>query len=574
MPALRHVDPSTLQPNPNNPRRTVAMPTVDEQLRASIKAIGIIQPPIVRERDGALEIIAGHRRVAAAIDLGLAGIDVLVCDADEAVSAMRSISENLVRAAMNSVDIWRSIEKLEALGWNEQAIADALALPLRTIRRLKLLAHLPPSMLDVMAAGSNPSEQQLRTIAAASPQEQAQVWKKHKPKKGAADVIWFSIASALEKRRIPFAAAKFGDDLARAYGVVWEDDLFAPAGEDGRYTTNVDGFFGAQQEWMQNHMPERAVVAKLDQDGRPELPKKAEHVHGKPGKGDTVGYYVDQRTGEVKTVAYRMPEPKKPAKPAKGSRGDEAGETHDSTTADAVPARTRADISQMGVGMIGGFRTDALHQALTDTPIEDDTLLGLLILAFGAKNLSVQSAANVSANDRRAICETITEGGVLTADLGLLRQAARKMLVGVLSCQENVFDSGVVARISGVTVGAEALLPNMATEDFLKCLSKSAIEKVATAEGVRVEVRGKDTRARIVERFKTGRYIHPDARFALSEADLAKDRDQLSRRYDVPAAGNFGDDDADPDATGDDGFEAPSHTADEGEISDFAVAAE
>jgi len=572
MPALRHVDPSTLQPNPNNPRRTVAMPTVDEQLRASIKAIGIIQPPIVRENDGALEIIAGHRRVAAAIAVGLTGIDVLVCDADEAASAMQSISENLVRAAMNSVDIWRSIEKLEALGWNEQAIADALALPVRTIRRLKLLAHLPASMLDVMAAGSNPSEQHLRTIAAASPQEQAQVWKKHKPKKGAGDVSWYAIAAALEKRRMPFAAAKFGDDLARAYGVVWEDDLFAPAGEDGRYTTNVDGFFGAQQEWMQNQMPERAVVAKLDQYGRPELPKKAEPVYGKPGKGDAVAYYVDQRSGEVKTVVYRMPEPKKPAKPANGSTGDEAGETHDSTTADAVPARTRADISQMGVGMIGGFRTDALHQALTDTPIEDDTLLGLLILAFGAKNLSVQSAANVSANDRRAICETITEGGVLTADVGLLRQAGRKMLVGVLSCQENVFDSGVVARIAGVTVGAEALLPNMATEDFLKCLSKSAIEKVATAEGVRVEVRGKDTRARIVERFKTGRYIHPEARFALSEAELAKAREPRRGAY-VPGAGNY-DEDADPDAAGNDGFEEPTDTADDLEISDFAIAAE
>jgi hypothetical protein len=473
---------------------------------------------------------------------------------------------------MSSVDIWRSIEKLEALGWNEQAIADALALPLRTIRRLKLLAHLPASMLDVIAAGSNPSEQQLRTIAGASPQEQMQVWKKHKPKKGSTDVEWFRIAAVLEKRRIPFSAAKFGDDLARAYGIVWEDDLFAPAGEDGRYTTNVDGFFGAQEEWMRDNMPERAVVAKVDQYGRPELPKKAEPVYGKPGKGDAVAYYVDQRTGEVKTVAYRMPEPKKTTKPAKGGKADETGEASDTTTADVVPARTRADISQLGIGMIGGFRTDALHQALTDMPIEDDTLLGLLILAFGAKNLSVQSAANVSGLDRRAICETITEGGVLTADLGLLRQAARKMLVGVLSCQENVFDSGVVARIAGVTVGADTLLPNMATDDFLKCLSKSAIEKVATAEGVRVEVRGKDTRARVVERFKTGRYIHPEARFALSEAELAKAREPSRGAY-VPGAGND-EEGTDPDANGADGFEEPADTADEFEHRDFPIAAE
>ena len=54
---------------------------------------------------------------------------------------MESLSENVIRASMNSVDIWRGIEKLEAQGWNEQAIADALALPVRTVKRLKLLAQ-------------------------------------------------------------------------------------------------------------------------------------------------------------------------------------------------------------------------------------------------------------------------------------------------------------------------------------------------------------------------------------------------------------------------------------------------
>jgi ParB-like chromosome segregation protein Spo0J len=165
---------------------------------------------------------------------------------------MRSVAENLIRASMSSVDIWRAIERLEAQGWNEQAIADALALPVRTVRRLKLLAHLHPAMLDVMAQGSMPNEEQLRTIAAAAREEQAQVWKKHKPpgssargqaRKGQTEIAWHEVARALAKRRMPASAAMFGDDLAKAYGIVWEDDLFAPAGEDSRYTTNVEGFY-------------------------------------------------------------------------------------------------------------------------------------------------------------------------------------------------------------------------------------------------------------------------------------------------------------------------------------------
>lgn len=221
MPELRSVDPRALKLNPNNPRRTPVPPTMDEQLVASIKAIGIIQPPVVREVGGELVVKAGDRRVKAAITAEFPAIHVIVKndDNDDATAPMMSLSENLIRASMTSVDIWRGVEGLEKQGWNEQAIGDALNLPVRTIKRLKLLAHIHPPILEIMAEGSMPSEEQLRAIAAAKGEQQAQVWKKHRPKKGH-DVYWHEIARALSKRRIPFSAAKFDGDLARAYGVI------------------------------------------------------------------------------------------------------------------------------------------------------------------------------------------------------------------------------------------------------------------------------------------------------------------------------------------------------------------
>ena len=97
---------------------------MEAQLLASIKAIGIIQPPyVITSDDGALTIVAGHRRVAMAIKAELPLIDVLVCDADEAADVMRSAAENLIRVSMSSVDTWRAIERLGTVGWNEQAIA-------------------------------------------------------------------------------------------------------------------------------------------------------------------------------------------------------------------------------------------------------------------------------------------------------------------------------------------------------------------------------------------------------------------------------------------------------------------
>jgi ParB family chromosome partitioning protein len=173
-------------------------------------------------------------------------------------------------------------------------------------------------------------------------------------------------------------------------------------------------------------------------------------------------------------------------------------------------------VTQKGVAMIGDLRTDALHQALADTPIEDDTLFGLLILAFGGDNVTVDSGTDLRGEDRRAICRTLTEGGVLTADWDLLRQAARGMLTGVLSCRENRSNSGVFARIAGEAVGASLQLPNMATEDFLSCLSRGALEAVAKAEGVNIAPRAKDTRARMITHFKDGTFVYPAALFRLT----------------------------------------------------------
>lgn len=108
----------------------------------------------------------------------------------------------LAHEQLNPVDQWRAIERLVALGWTEEAIAVALALPVRQIRKLRLLANVLPAMLEQMAKGDMPNEQQLRTIASASLDEQKEVWKKHKPSKADPQVSWWSVAQGLTKRRM------------------------------------------------------------------------------------------------------------------------------------------------------------------------------------------------------------------------------------------------------------------------------------------------------------------------------------------------------------------------------------
>jgi ParB/RepB/Spo0J family partition protein len=87
-----------------------------------------------REGGNGYAIHFGHRRVAQAVAAGLSEIRVLVADPDADHDAMRSLVENVAREPLNPVDLWRSVERLVALGCTEESIALALALPVRKLR--------------------------------------------------------------------------------------------------------------------------------------------------------------------------------------------------------------------------------------------------------------------------------------------------------------------------------------------------------------------------------------------------------------------------------------------------------
>jgi len=518
---LIKIDPRVLKENPDRLRQTKSTPQADALLLATIKAVGIVQPPVITSEAGgsnAYIINAGHRRVKQAIAAGLEEIDVLVDEAANDSGAMRSMVESIAVDPLNAVDQWRAIERLVALGWTEEAIAVALALPVRQIRKLRLLANVLPAMLDHMAKGDMPNEQQLRTIAAASLDEQKEVWKKHKPSKADPQVSWWSVAQGLQKTHMYARHASFGDDLAQAYGIQWVEDLFAPADEDSRYTTNVEAFLGAQHEWMANNLPKKGVIAETTNWGEVKLPAKAERVHGKPTKSDCTAMYLD-REGRVQTVHYRMPEAKKSkgkAAPGSDSAPDDVG----------VVSKPRPDVTRKGVEMIGDYRTDALREALGRAPIEDDTLMALLILAFAGQNVSVTTGSVGFHNGHSRLAKhaavLFDSGGTLTFDMDTLRVAARAMLIDVLSSRENATNSGIVARIAGATIGADEFLPNMGTEDFLSCLSRPALEASCKDTPVLPRQRAKDTRAALAEHFKDGRFVHSAALFAPDPAKLSE----------------------------------------------------
>lgn len=218
--------------------------------------------------------------------------------------------------------------------------------------------------------------------------------------------------------------------------------------------------------------------------------------------------------------------------------------------------------------MIGDLRTDALHEALSRAPIEDDTLMALLVLAFAGQNVTVASGArDISHYGAAGLGEHAARlfdpEGKLAFDMDTLRIAVRSLLIDVLSCRENRSDSGVVARVAGDVIAADNFLANMGTEDFLSCLSRQALEAACADTSLLPRQKVKDTRAALVEHFRQGHFVHPSALFAPTPEKLTswlkmnetrqqpeddgtlEDRDELDGDAIVePPHGCAGDDDA------------------------------
>lgn len=555
---LIEIDPKKLRDNPENPRRTTAGPEADAVLLANVQAVGILQPPTARERDGEVVLIAGHRRRDVAIKAKLKSIHVLIReDGDDAVAGadgVRAFAENMVRAGMNPVDQWRAVEALVSEDWTPEAIATAMNMSVRRVNVLRHMTHILPAMLTQMARGDMPTEQQLRTIGLASAEEQASVWKSQKPKRNE-HANWHMISHGLDKRRISYTAAKFGEAEREAFNVVWLDDLFAPGGTESRFTTDVEAFAQAQMSWLENNLPAKGVLLAVDQWGSPTLPPRAQRSYrDKAGKDDTIGCYIDPRSFEVKQIIFQVPEPASRRK----SSGTGTGEDY------VVPKAVRPDLTQKGEAMVGDLRTEALHTAFAEAEIGDDALIGLLVLALAGKNVSVRSGAHgndVGSGERGSLAASITEGGVLTADPATLRTAARGMLRQALSCRVGFSSSGTVARVAGIAVDADAYLPTTATEEFLGNLSKAAIERTATATSVLPRPTGKATRAAIVEQLKGRTFLHPLVRFDLTdeerrqaEADRAREAEMATLRRGGHAADDVAEDE--------EGIENPEHLLD------------
>ncbi|MCH9665787.1 MAG: ParB/RepB/Spo0J family partition protein [Gammaproteobacteria bacterium] len=143
-------------PNPSQPRQTFKADSIQE-LAESIKEQGLMQPIIVRPRQGTVdeyELIAGERRWRAATKAGLGEIPAIVRDITDEGSAALALIENMQREDLNPYEQAVAMEELRVRhSYTQQQLADILSKSRAMVANMLRLLKLEQEVKDFMLAG-------------------------------------------------------------------------------------------------------------------------------------------------------------------------------------------------------------------------------------------------------------------------------------------------------------------------------------------------------------------------------------------------------------------------------------
>jgi ParB family chromosome partitioning protein len=144
---------SAIRPNTRQPRRSFPEAGIQE-LAASIRGVGILQPLVVRSTESGFELIAGERRLRAAKEAGLDRVPVLIRQAGENESMELALVENLQREDLNPLETAAAYQALmEGFGLSKEQLANRLGKSRAAVTNTLRLAQLPERIRALLEEG-------------------------------------------------------------------------------------------------------------------------------------------------------------------------------------------------------------------------------------------------------------------------------------------------------------------------------------------------------------------------------------------------------------------------------------
>jgi ParB family transcriptional regulator, chromosome partitioning protein len=150
---LLEVPVSAVSPNPRQPRVDFPEETL-AALARSIREVGVLQPIVVRARNGGYELVAGERRLRAARLAGLATIPAVVREGDDTESLREALIENIHREDLAPLELAGAFQELlEELGVTQETVAERLGYSRAHIANTIRLLSLPADVQRLLAEG-------------------------------------------------------------------------------------------------------------------------------------------------------------------------------------------------------------------------------------------------------------------------------------------------------------------------------------------------------------------------------------------------------------------------------------
>ena len=134
----------SIRPNPAQPRKVFREDALEE-LAESIRRHGILQPLSVRRVDNSYELIAGERRLRAAMLAGLSEIPCIVMNMDDRESGMTALVENLQRQDLDFIEEARGFSCLmQQWDMSQEQVAKTIGKSQSAVaNKLRILRHSP-----------------------------------------------------------------------------------------------------------------------------------------------------------------------------------------------------------------------------------------------------------------------------------------------------------------------------------------------------------------------------------------------------------------------------------------------
>lgn len=153
---VRYLLTEQLVPSENQPRQDFRAEEL-VQLAESIRALGVIQPVLVRPKEAGtdqFEIIAGERRWRAAQQAQLSKIPVIVRDIDDRSALEIALVENVQRSDLNPIEVAKALQSLiDRFSYSQQEIAERVGKDRASVSNYIRLLKLPDEVQQRITTG-------------------------------------------------------------------------------------------------------------------------------------------------------------------------------------------------------------------------------------------------------------------------------------------------------------------------------------------------------------------------------------------------------------------------------------